>query len=294
MTGLGNSIKTAVLLALMIGLCLAVGELAAGQRGLIIGFAFGGLGAIISYFFSDKIALASVGARPLSREEHPQLYEIVERLARRAEIPMPRLYWSPEQAPNAFATGRNPAHGVVCVTDGALRLMNDREMAGVLGHELAHVKHRDILISTIAAVMAGAISVLARMMWWFGGSSRNDRGSGNAAISLLAMLFTIILAPLAAALIQMAISRSREYAADAAGAYYAGGPEGLISALQKLATANKQIPMDVSPAQSHMFIVQPLSNMGEGLMGLFSTHPPVEKRVARLIQMMQNPNVYTA
>ena len=287
---LGNSIKTAVLLALMIGLCLGVGELAGGQRGMIFGFAFGGIGAIISYFFSDKIALASVGARPITREEHPQLYDIVERLARRAEIPMPRLYVSPEEAPNAFATGRNPAHGVVCVTDGALRLMNDREMAGVLGHELAHVKHRDILISTIAAVMAGAISMVARMAFWFGGSSRDSREGGNP----LAALLMIILAPIAALLIQLAISRSREYAADAAGAVYAGGPEGLISALQKLETANKQIPMDVSPAQSHMFIVQPLSTMGQGLMGMFSTHPPVEKRVARLIQMMQNPNVYTA
>jgi len=290
MTVFTNSLKTAVLLALMIGLCLGIGELAGGQRGLIFGFAFGGIGAIISYFFSDKIALMSVGARPIERTEQPQLYAIVERLSQHAGIPMPRLYWSPEEAPNAFATGRNPNNGVVCVTDGLLRMMNEKEVAGVLAHELAHIKHRDILISTIAAIMAGAISMVARMAFWFGGSSRDDRNGGHPLAALLMM----ILAPLAALLIQMAISRSREYAADAAGSYYAGGPEGLISALQKLELANKRIPMNVSPAQCHMFIVQPLSSMGGALLGLFSTHPPVEKRVAKLIQQMQEPNPYAA
>ncbi len=290
MTVFANGLKTALLLGLMIGLCLGVGEIAGGERGMIFGFGIGGIGAIISYFFSDKIALMSVGARPLAREEHEQLYEIVERLSQRAGIPMPKLYISPEEAPNAFATGRNPAHGVVCVTEGLLRTMNDKEVAGVLGHELAHVKHRDILISTVAAVMAGGISMLARMMFWFGGSSRDSRDGGNPLAALLMM----ILAPIAALLIQMAISRSREYAADASGSYYAGGPEGLISALTKLERANKQIPMNVSPAQSHMFIVQPLSAMGGGLVELFSTHPPVEKRVAKLIQMMGSANPYAA
>jgi heat shock protein HtpX len=287
MTVFTNGLKTAFLLALMIGLCLGVGEIAGGRNGMIMGFAFGGIGALISYFFSDKIALMSVGAQPLSREEDPQLYEIVERLSRRAGIPMPKLYKSPEQAPNAFATGRNPAHGVVCVTDGLLKLMNDREVEGVLGHELAHVKHRDILISTVAAIMAGAISVVARMMFWFGGS-RDERNGGNP----LAALLMIILAPIAALLIQMAISRSREYAADASGSYYAGGPEGLISALRKLEVANGRIPMDVSPAQAHMFIVQPMCAIGGGMMGLFSTHPPVEKRIAKLITQMSSPNPY--
>jgi heat shock protein HtpX len=289
MTVFTNGLKTAFLLALMIALCLGVGEVIGGRNGLVIGFAFGGIGALVSYFFSDKIALMSVGAQPLSREEHPQLYDIVERLSQRAGIPMPRLYWSPEQAPNAFATGRNPSNGVVCVTDGCLKLMNDREIEGVLGHELAHVKHRDILISTIAAIIAGGLAMVARMELWFGGG-RNNRDSGNPILALL----VLILAPIAAVLIQLAISRSREYAADASGSYYAGGPEGLISALRKLEVANGRIPMNVSPAQAHMFIVQPMCAIGSGMMGLFSTHPPVEKRIAKLIQQMREPNPYAA
>jgi heat shock protein HtpX len=280
-------LKTAVLLGFLMGLCLGMGYVFGREQGLIIGFLFGGGMALVSYFFSDKIALASVGAKQITREEAPELYDMTQRLAERAQIPMPRLYFSPEQAPNAFATGRGPKNGVVCVTAGLMQMMSGRELEGVIAHELSHIKHRDVLISTIAAIIAGAISVLTHMLMWGGG--RRDRESGGLEIVL--MLLTMILAPLAAALIQMAISRSREYAADARGAELAGGPEGLISALQKLETANRKIPMNVSPSESHMFIVMPLTG-GGGFTELFRTHPKTEKRIAKLLETMGKPNPY--
>ncbi len=285
-----NGIKTALLLGLLMGICLAIGSIW-GYQGVVIGFAFGGIMTLISYFFSDKIALASVGAKAVTRTDAPELYEMTERLAKRAGIPMPRLYFSPEQAPNAFATGRNPKNGVVCVTAGLMNMMNSRELEGVLAHEIAHIKHRDILISTIAAIMAGAISQIAYMMMWFGGGmSRDEEGNSNP-LGLVAALLMMILAPIAAALIQMAISRSREYAADARGAEIAGGPEGLISALKKLELGNKRIPMNINPSESHMFIVKPLipgSDIGE----LFRTHPLTEKRIAKLLEQLNQPNPY--
>jgi len=285
-----NGLKTAVLLGLLMALCLGVGYVFGREQGMLIGLVFGGGMSLVSYFFSDKIALASVGAQPVSREQAPELYEMVERLSQRAGLPMPRLYFSPEQAPNAFATGRNPRNGVVCVTAGLMNMMSGKELEGVLGHELSHIKHRDILISTVAAIIAGAITYCAHMMMWFGGGGR-DRDN---PLGIAGVLLSILLAPIAAGLIQMAISRSREYAADASGAQLAGGPEGLIGALRKLEVANKQIPMNVSPAESHMFIVMPLTGESRGLLDLFRTHPPTEKRIANLIKMMGHVNPYAA
>jgi heat shock protein HtpX len=289
MTIFTNALKTAMLLGLLMGLCLGLGYLFGREQGLIIGFVLGGGMSLVSYFFSDKIALASVHAQPVTREQAPELYDMTARLAERAGIPMPRLYYSPEQAPNAFATGRNPRNGVVCVTAGLMNMMSGRELEGVVAHELSHIKHRDILISTIAAVIAGAISMLAHMAMWFGGG-RRDRDSGP--LDLVAMIAMMLFAPLAAGLIQMAISRSREYAADARGAQLAGGPEGLISALKKLEVGNKQIPMNISPAESHMFIIKPLTGGGTGLTDLFRTHPPTEKRIAKLLETLGQANPY--
>jgi heat shock protein HtpX len=286
MTIFANGLKTALLLGLMMGLCLGIGYAFGRESGMLIGFAFGGLGAVISYFFSDKIALASVGAQPIVREQAPELFDLTERLAQRAGIPMPRLFFSPEAAPNAFATGRNPKHAAVCVTAGLMNMMSGKELEGVIAHELAHVKHRDILIATIAAVIAGAISYFSHMMMWFGGGSR-DRDN---PMGIVGVLLSVILAPIAAMLIQMAISRSREYAADARGANLAGGPEGLISALKKLEIGNRQIPMNVNPAESHMFIVMPFT--GESFTSLFRTHPPTEKRIAKLVEQLGRPNPY--
>jgi heat shock protein HtpX len=292
MTIFTNALKTAMLLGLMMGLCLGVGYAFGRTNGMFIGFIIGGGMALVSYFFSDKIALASVGAKPVTRDQAPELYDMTQRLADRAKIPMPRLYFSPEQAPNAFATGRNPNNGVVCVTAGLMNMMEGPELEGVLAHELSHIKHRDILISTIAAVMAGAISQLAYMMMWFGGG---DRDSRDNPLGIIGVLLSIILAPIAAGLIQMAISRSREYAADARGAQLCGSPNGLINALRKLELGNKQIPMNVNPAERHMFIVMPLSGQGGGFMELFRTHPPTEKRIAHLIALMQRgENPYAA
>ncbi len=288
-----NVLKTALLLGALMGLCLGLGYAFGGERGLIIGFLLGGGMSAVSYFFSDKIALASVGAQAVTREQAPELYSMVETLAQRAGIPTPRLYVAPAQAPNAFATGRNPKNGVVCVTAGLMSMMDSQELQGVLAHELSHIKHRDILIATIAAVIAGAISMMAHMAMWFGGGyGRRDRSS--SPLDLVALIAMMLFAPLAAGLIQMAISRSREYAADARGAQLAGGPEGLISALKKLETANRQIPMNVTPSQSHMFIVKPLPAraVGEGVSSLFRTHPPTEQRIAKLIQLMGRPNPY--
>jgi heat shock protein HtpX len=229
-----------------------------------------------SYWFSDKMVLRMYRAEPVG-EDH-MLYRIVARLAARANLPMPKVYIIPDQSPNAFATGRNPNHAAVAATEGILQILSDDELAGVLGHELAHVKHRDILISSVAATLAGAIMMFARFAMFFGGG-RDDREGANP-VTLLAMM---ILAPIAAMLIQMAISRSREYAADAGGAKIAGSPLGLVSALRKIEAGSRAVPLDASPATAHMFIVKPFSM--QGLMGLFSSHPPTERRIAALMQL---------
>jgi heat shock protein HtpX len=288
MTIFTNAMKTALLLGLLMALCLLVGYGFGGEQGMLFGLIIGGGMSLVSYFFSDKLALLSAHAEPVTAEQAPELYQVTSRLAQRAGIPMPRLYRSPMQAPNAFATGRNPSHGVVCVTSGLLQMMNESELEGVIAHELSHIKHRDILISTIAAIIAGAISYAAHMLMWFGGGGR-DRDN---PLGIVGLLFTIILAPIAAMLIQLAISRSREYAADARGSRLAGGPEGLISALKKLEDANRRIPMPVPATQNHMFIVMPMSEMASGIAGLFRTHPPTEKRIANLIREMGAPNPY--
>ncbi len=278
MTRFVNNVKTTLLLALIMGLALAIGSFW-GPNGLVIGFLFGGLMNVVAYFWSDKIALATMRAQQVTERDAPRLFRIVKDLSSRAGLPMPRVYVCPQQAPNAFATGRNPKHAAVAVTAGLMNLLNDRELRGVIGHELAHVKHRDILISSVAATIAGAITALAymgRFALLFGG--RGDRDSGNA----LGALLMLIVAPIAAVLIQAAISRSREYNADHHGAELAGDPRDLASALQRLQAYNKRIPMAVNPSHANMFIVQPLS--GQDVLSLFSTHPPTEKRVAKLNQ----------
>jgi heat shock protein HtpX len=285
-----NAMKTAILLGLLMGLCLGVGWAINHQVGMFFGLVGGGVFSLVSYFFSDKIALASVGAQPVTRQEAPELYELVERLAERARINMPRIYFSPERAPNAFATGRGPRNGVICLTAGLMDMMSSKELEGVLAHEISHIKHRDILIATIAAIVAGAISYATHMAMWFG--IGGDRRRESSPLDLIIMLATVILAPIAAMLIQMAISRSREFAADARGAELAGGPEGLISALKKLEDANRRIPMNVSPAASHMFIVMPLSAEKSSFLELFRTHPNTEKRIAKLVQLLGQPNPY--
>ncbi len=275
-----NNVKTAVLLALIIALFMAIGGYLGGTRGMILGFLFGGISNFIAYYFSDKIALASTGAQPVDERQAPQLYRIVRDLAERAGMPMPRVYVMPQQAPNAFATGRNPSNAVVAVTQGLLQMCDERELTGVLAHEIAHVKHRDMLISTIAASVAGAISMLAYMGQFaliFGGLGGRD---GDSRSNPFALLLMIIVAPIAAALIHMAISRSREYNADSAGGELCGNPLWLASALNKMAGYNKRIPMDVNPSQSHLFIVQPL--IPRGMSSLFSTHPPIEQRIEKL------------
>jgi len=275
-----NYIRTALLLGLLTGLILVCGHLLGGRTGMIFAL---GLGAVMnfgSYWFSDKIVLATYRAKPVTEAEAPQLHAIVDGLVARAGLPKPKLYVLPQKAPNAFATGRNPSHAAVAVTHGLLELMDREEVEGVIAHELAHVKNRDILISSIAATIACAIALLATMARWgaiFGGvGGRDDRQGG-----LLGLLAMAIVAPLAAMVIQMAVSRSREYAADATGAAIAGNPHGLARALEKLGRYSKRVPMNASPATSHMFIVMPLS--GRGLMNLFSTHPPVEERIRRLL-----------
>ena len=277
-----NGLKTALLLGLLSGLLLVIGELAGGANGLMIAFVLAAIMNFVSYWFSDKIVLKMYGAQPIEEGQLPVVQRIVRKLATQAQIPMPKLYVIPSESPNAFATGRNPQHAAVAVTEGILRIMNENELEGVLAHELSHVLNRDILISTVAATVAGAISMLANMAQWgmmFGGS-RDDEGRSTNPIALIA---TIILAPLAAMLIQMAVSRSREYQADASGAKLTHNPEGLASALGKLGQATKMIPMDANPATAHLFIVNPLS--GQALMNLFSTHPPLEERIARLRKM---------
>ena len=281
-----NNIKTTILLAAMTGLVLAIGELWRGQTGMMFALVLAAVMNIGSYFFSDKIALASSGAQPISREANPRIYQIVERLAAKANIPVPKIYFIPIDSPNAFATGRNPNHAAVAVTRGILEICNDEEIEGVLAHELGHVKNRDILTSAVVATLAGAITLTGRMLWYAelfggfgggGGGSRDDRRGG--AISALAMM---ILAPLAATLIQLAISRSREYEADATGARITGNPQGLARALDKIDKWSKRIPMQVAPSMAHMYILQPLTT-GQVFSSLFSTHPPIPKRIERLI-----------
>jgi heat shock protein HtpX len=275
-----NAVKTALLLGLLSGLFLVVGEALGGRQGLYYALIFAGVMNFAGYFFSDKIALSMYQAQPVSETENPEAYRrvepIVRNLCQRMGLPMPKLYLIPEDSPNAFATGRNPSHASVAFTTGILQLMSDNEIEGVVAHELGHVLHRDILISSVAAMVAAAITMLARMAFWFGPRGDNDDDRGGIWGGLLMM----ILAPIAAMLIQMAISRSREYDADAASAKYVGSPYPLVNALQKLDTWSKRIPMDASPATAHMFIIQPFT--GQSIMRLFSTHPSTEERIARL------------
>jgi heat shock protein HtpX len=278
---MGNTFKTAFLLTGLTLLLLFIGRAFGGQRGMVLALIFAAIMNFVSYFFSDKIALAMYRAQPVTREQLPRAYEIVERLTQKIGIPMPKMYVIPTESPNAFATGRNPSHASVAVTHGILGLLNDEEMEGVLAHELGHVSNRDILISSVAATIAGAITMLASMARWgmifggFGGRDREDRGGGG-----LAALFMVIVAPIAATLIQLAVSRSREYQADASGAHYTGNPYALASALQKLDSYSRRVPMQASPSTAHLFIIQPFLGVNFG--GLFSTHPPIAKRIERL------------
>ena len=271
-----NGFKTTILLTAMTLLLILVGEYLGGSNGALIAFVIAAATNFISYFFSDKIALAMYGARPVTREELPRAYEVVERLAAKANIPMPKIFVIPTDSPNAFATGRNPNHASVAVTHGILQLLNDEELEGVLAHELGHVRNRDILTSSIAATLAGAITILARMAFWFGmgGGDRREREGGGIVMMLLA--------PFAAMLIQLWVSRTREYEADASGAHLTGNPYALASALEKISAASRQVPLIASPSSAHLFIVQPLVG-GDMLANLFSTHPPIKKRIERLI-----------
>jgi len=278
---MGNWFKTTLLLGVMTALIVLIGRLIGGQQGMIFAFILAIGMNFFSYWFSDKIVLRMYNAKEVTARENPRLYEIVSRIALRANLPMPKVYIIPEESPNAFATGRNPEHAVVAATEGLLRLMDTNEVEGVIAHEMAHIKNRDILIGSIAATMAGAIMIIASMARWsafLGGRGRDDDRGGLGAAGLLVMS---ILAPLAAMLIQMAISRSREYLADSTGASFAGQPGGLASALEKLGTYSKRLPMhNASENTAHMFIVNPLS--GRSFASLFSTHPPLEERIARL------------
>ena len=272
---MSNTVKTTLLLALMSALFLWLGEALGGAQGLIVGLMFAVVTNFVSYWFSDKIVLRMYRATEVGPDH--RLYRIVAELVQRAGLPQPRVYTIPQTSPNAFATGRNPQHAAVVATDGILQMLNDDELRGVLAHELAHVKHRDILTSSVAATLAAAIMTIARFAMFFGGGRRNDRESGNP-IALLAMM---ILGPLAAALIQAAISRSREFDADAGGAAIVGNPYGLAHALEKIDRAAKAVPLEANPATAHMFIVNPFS--AGGLMSLFSTHPPTEERIRALL-----------
>lgn len=277
---MGNQIKTTILLALLTAVIMWIGNLFGGKQGMIMALIFAGAMNFFSYWYSDKIVLKMYRAKEITRQEAPKLYEIVSNLAMKAGLPMPKVFIIPSETPNAFATGRNPEHAVVAVTDGLLRLMETDEIAGVIAHELSHVKNRDILIGSIAATMAGAIMLLGTIARWsaiFGGMGRNNNEGGSGFIGLIVMA---IIAPIAAMIIQMAISRSREYLADSTGAQITQNPNGLANALEKLGAYSKRLPMNANPSTAHMFIVNPLS--GKSLMSLFSTHPPIEERIARL------------
>lgn len=279
---MNNTLKTFMLMAALTGLFMVGGQILGGRQGMLLAFVIALAMNFLAYWNSDKMALAMNKAREVSDAEAPELHQIVARLAQRAGLPKPRVYIVDNPTPNAFATGRNPEHAAVAVTTGIMQALNEEELEGVLGHELGHIKNRDILISSIAAVMAGAISYMATMAQWamiFGGGRSDDEGGSNP----IAMLLMMIVAPLAASLIQMAISRSREYIADRTGAEICGHPKALASALQKLSTYNKQRPMQVNPASAQMYIVNPLK--GGGIASLFSTHPPMEERIRRLLAM---------
>src|SRR3954451_15540527 len=276
---MANGIKTVLLLGVMSGVLLALGELLGGANGLVIAFVFAAIMNLGSYWFSDKLVLSMYRAKPVG-PEHP-LYRIVARLTQRASLPMPKVYIIPDPSPNAFATGRNPSHAAVAATEGILRVLSESELEGVIAHELAHVQHRDILISSVAATIAAAIMMVARMAHFaamFGGYGGRDDRNGTNPIALLA---TMIFAPFAAMLIQMAISRSREFAADAGGAALAGNPYGLAEALRKIDAISKRVPLDANPATAHSSIIKPFA--GAGLMSLFSSHPPTEARIAALL-----------
>lgn len=268
-----NNLKTTMLLAALMGICMLIGHLLLGPHGVLLGLLFGGFGNLLAFFYSDKIALMSLGGREVQREDIPWLYDLIEQLARRAGLPMPRVYVCPQAAPNAFATGRSPKHAAVAVTQGMLQSFPEHEIEGVIAHELGHIKHRDMLISTLAAVMAGLISYAGYMLLFFGGRRDNPLGAIGA-------LLMIILAPVAAALIRMAISRSREYAADAYAGELCGDPNKLVNALRRLHRGNERTPTDTPPAFHSLYIVQPLSRSAAS--AWFSTHPPIEKRITAL------------
>jgi heat shock protein HtpX len=274
---MANGLKTALLLGALSGLLLLLGEMLGGAQGLMFGFIMAAVMNFGSYWFSDKIVLAMYGAKQVDAG-HP-LYRMTANLAQRGGLPMPKVYVIPQDSPNAFATGRNPDHAAVAATEGIMRILDEQELEGVIAHELAHVKHRDILISSIAATIAAAIMMVSRFAMFFGGSRDSDNRGGNP----IALLATIILAPLAAMLIQAAISRSREFGADAGGAAIAGEPGGLVRALRKIESAARGIPLDANPATAHMFIVKPFS--GSALLSLFSTHPPTEQRIQALMSL---------
>ncbi len=276
-----NAVKTAFFLGLLSALLILLGNAFAGRQGMFMALGLAAAMNFFSYWFSDRLVLALHRAQPVTRDQAPQLYEILERLAARTGLPMPRVYILPEEAPNAFATGRNPKHAAVAVTQGILRLLSAEELEGVLAHELSHVKNRDILIGSVAATLAAAVMVLAHMARWaaiFGTGGRDDRDGPSPIV----LLVSAVLAPFAAALIQLAVSRSREFQADASGAEMTRNPYGLANALQKLDDASRRIPMvSAGPASSHLFIVKPFT--GQALANLFSTHPPIRERVRRLL-----------
>ena len=280
---MGNTFKTAFLLTALTLLLMFFGRFFGGQNGMFLALAFAAVMNFVSYFYSDKIALAMYRAQPVTREQLPRAFAAVERLTQKIGIPMPKMYVIPTDSPNAFATGRNPQHASVAVTHGILQLLNDEELEGVLAHELGHVNNRDILISSVAATIAGAITMLASMGRWamiFGGygGDRDRRGGGG-----LTALLMLIVAPIAAGLIQMAVSRSREYQADATGAHFTGNPYALASALQKIDAYARRTPLQASPSTAHLFIIQPFLGVNAGMFAnLFSTHPPVAKRIERL------------
>src|SRR5438874_12005450 len=277
---MGNTFKTAFLLTALTLLLMAIGRVFGGQSGMIWALIIATGTNFIAYFFSDKIALATYRVQPVTREQLPRVYSVVERITQKIGLPMPKIYVIPTESPNAFATGRNPSHASVAVTHGILELLNDEELEGVLAHELGHVNNRDILFSSVAATIAGAVTMLASMGRWamiFGGYERNDRDNRGGG---LAALFMLIVAPIAASLIQLAVSRSREYQADATGAHFTGNPYALASALQKLDTYSRRLPLQATPSTAHLFIIQPFMGMNFG--SLFSTHPPIAKRIERL------------
>jgi heat shock protein HtpX len=279
-----NSLKSVMLLGILTGLLMLIGGIFGGKGGVVIAFIIAVVMNFGAYWFSDKIVLKMYNAQEVTEKEAPEIYALIRNLVMKASMPMPKVYIIPEDTPNAFATGRNEDHAVVAVTDGILRILNREELEGVLAHELTHIKNNDMLIGSIAATLAGAIVMLANMAQWaaiFGGVSRSDDEEGGS--NIISLILMAVLAPIAATLIQMAISRSREYLADEGGAKISGKPYGLAGALEKLSRASQVMPMDANPSTAHLFIVNPLT--GKAFMNLFSTHPPIEERIARLKRM---------